>query len=73
MKAGTSPQIDGEKVEDLRWKKRLTASELARRAGISRQHLTRIRNLDRGASLDVQNRIADVLGVPVAEIQQDAS
>lgn len=71
MKARIDPQIDGTKVEDLRWLKRLTASELARRAGISRQHLTRIRHNGRDASLKVQRAIADVLEVPIEEIQKD--
>lgn len=70
MKARIDPRIDGSKVENLRWQKRLTASELARRAGISRQHLTRIRHKNRDASLRVQESIAAVLGVPVEEIQK---
>jgi transcriptional regulator with XRE-family HTH domain len=65
------PRIDGNKVERLRWQKELTASELARQAGTSRQHLARIRHAGYNASPGLQKRIADVLGVTVAEIQQD--
>lgn len=69
MKEHATPAPNGAKIEDLRWDKRLTISELARQSCISRQHLNRIRNGYRGASLDVQKRIADALGVPVEEIQ----
>ena len=72
MKARIDPRIDGSKVEALRWKKQLTASELARRAGISRQHLVRIRHAGNDASLKVQEQIADALGVPVKAIQRSA-
>lgn len=68
----TTPVPDGTKIEDWRWNRHLTVTELARKAGISRQYLNRIRNGHRGASLDVQTRIADALDVPVEKIQRNA-
>lgn len=70
MKAQIDKRIDGDKVEELRWQKRLTGSELARRAQISRQHCVRIRHMGYDASLAVQKRLAEVLGVPVEDIQK---
>lgn len=70
MKARIDPQIDGAKVEELRWRRRLTGSELARRAKISRQHCVRIRHGGYDASLAVQERLAEVLEVPIKEIQK---
>lgn len=68
----TIPVPDGAKIEDWRWKRRLTVTELARKAGISRQYLNRIRNGHRGASLKVQTQIADALELPVEKIQRNA-
>lgn len=70
MKARIDPRIDGAKVEKLRWQRQLTGSELARRAKISRQHCVRIRHMGYDASLAVQERLAEVLDVPVTEIQK---
>jgi DNA-binding XRE family transcriptional regulator len=70
MKARIDPQIDGAKVEELRWRRRLTGTELAKRAQISRQHCVRIRHGGYDASLAVQERLAEVLEVPVKEIQK---
>lgn len=72
MKARIDPQIDGAKVEKLRWSRQLTGTELARRAKISRQHCVRIRTMGYDASLAVQQRLADVLEVPITDIQKDA-
>jgi DNA-binding XRE family transcriptional regulator len=73
MKAGIDPRIDGRKVEELRWRNGLTGTELARRAHISRQHCVRIRHAGYDASLAVQARLANALGVPVEDIQQSAA
>lgn len=72
VRAKTIPAPDAVKIEDLRWAKHLTVTELAKRADISRQYLNRIRKGHRGASLEVQSRIAGALGAPIEEIQQDA-
>lgn len=69
----TTPAPSGDKIEDLRWKRRLSVPELASRAGITRQYLKRICKGERGASLAVQQSIADALEVPVTEIQENAS
>lgn len=70
MKARIDPRIDGEKVEELRWRNGLTGTELARRAQISRTHCVRIRHRGYDASLAVQARLAKALDVPVEEIQR---
>lgn len=68
----TTPSPNGARIEDWRWIRRLSVPELANKAGITRQHLKRICKGERGASLDVQQRIADALDVPVEEIQRTA-
>lgn len=72
MKPKTTPPTNGDKIEDWRWTRRLSVPQLARKAGITRQHLGRVLKGECGASLDVQQRIADALDVPVEEIQQAA-
>jgi transcriptional regulator with XRE-family HTH domain len=69
----TRPRANGSKIEDWRWRRHLRTTELAERAGISRQYLNRILRGKRGASLEVQEAIADALGVPVEEIQDSES
>lgn len=68
----TTPAPDGRKIEDLRWDRRLSVPALASKAGITPQFLRRICKGERGASLDVQQRLADALGSPLEEIQQAA-
>lgn len=68
----TTPPPNGARIEDWRWTRRLSVPELATKAGITRQHLKRICKGERGASLDVQQRIADALDVPIEEIQRPA-
>jgi len=69
MKARIDPRIDGAKVQFLLDHQPLSASELARRAKISRQHLCRIRTKGSDASVEVQEALARELGVPVEDIQ----
>lgn len=69
MKARIDPRIDGARVQYLLDHQPLSASELARRAKISRQHLCRIRTKGADASVKVQKALACELGVPVEEIQ----
>lgn len=59
---------DGITIAVLREAQHLSTSELARRAGLSRQYMSRIQRGDRGASGDALTRIAKALGVPVASI-----
>lgn len=73
MKARIDPQVDGAKVEKWRKKRKLTGTELARRAQISRQHCVRIRHMGFDASLGAQQRLAVALEVPIEAIQKDAS
>lgn len=67
----TRPRPNGSKIEDLRWARRLRTTELAARAGITRQTLNRIMRGTRGASLEVQKAIASALDVPVSDIQEE--
>jgi len=71
MKARIDPQIDGAKVEKWRKKRKLTGTELARLAKISRQHCVRIRHMGYDASVGAQQRLAAALEVPVEEIQKE--
>ena len=68
MMAAPAPAF-GEVVERLRGERRLSASETARRAGISRQHLYRIeKGIVTSPGRDVVVRIADVLEVAPAQL-----
>jgi transcriptional regulator with XRE-family HTH domain len=73
VKPKTTPAPNGPKIKDLCWERRLSGPQLASKAGITRQHLLRICKGECGASLKVQQRIADVLNVSIKEIQQVAS
>jgi transcriptional regulator with XRE-family HTH domain len=55
---------NGAAIQALREAKHLTGSELARRAGVTRQHLGRIERGECGASASTIQSIADALGVP---------
>lgn len=65
-----TPVQNGPKIDDLRWDRRLSVSELANKAGITPQYLRRIFKGERRASLVVQQSLADALNVPISEIQQ---
>lgn len=64
----TKPRPNGTTIEALRVARHLSNSELARRAGISRQYMGRIQDGKRGASLAVLKQIADALEVEIAVI-----
>lgn len=51
---------------------KLTDAELARRVGVSRPHITKIRNGKRSPSLGVAVRIAEVTRLPVASLAGQA-
>lgn len=73
MKPTPTPLPDGAKIDDLRWDKRMSIPQLANKVGITRQHMRRICKGERGASIEVQERIAQELNVSLPEIQRGAS
>jgi len=56
------------KIKDYRQKANMSQVELAKRAQISRPHLSNIENGEAQPTIDVALRIADALGVPVSSI-----
>lgn len=64
---------NGTTIRALRLANHLSNSELARRAGVSRQYMGRIQAGSRGASEVVIQNIARVFDVPPEAICQDAS
>ena len=56
-------------IRELRERKNLTQEELAKRAKVTRSHLSLLEAGHRkNPSLDVLKRLAKALGVPVAEL-----
>ena len=56
-------------IRQLRERKNLTQEELAKKAGITRSHLSLLEaGHRRNPSLDVLKRLARALGVPVTEL-----
>lgn len=64
----TRQRPNGHTIEALRLARNLSNSELARRAKISRQYMSRIQDGKRGASPAVLKQIADALEVEVSVI-----
>lgn len=62
--------INGKAVEALREARHLSNSELARRVGVTRQHMGRIQHGICGASDDTIRRTAKALGVEPEAIGQ---
>lgn len=56
------------RVKEVRTRLRLTASALAARSGIRRPNISRIESGRHVPSLDTLERLAEALGVPVAEL-----
>ena len=56
------------KIKDYRTKKRMSQEELAKRAQISRPHLSNIENGEAQPTIDVAIRIAEALGQKVDHI-----
>lgn len=73
VKPTTIPLPDGKKIDDLRWDRRMSIPQLATEVGVTRQYMGRICKGQRGASLEVQKRIAKVLEVTLEKIQQEPS
>jgi transcriptional regulator with XRE-family HTH domain len=69
--SGTHPGIHalvGRRIREERKARRLTQAQLASAAGIDTSHLSRIENDRTQIGLNALQRIADALGVPVAEL-----
>ncbi len=62
---------NGNSIRDLRYERGLTYRELAAKAGVNYSTIWRIEHGERGGSVALLKRIADALGVPVAEITID--
>ena len=65
----------GEKVnriKEIREKLKVSQIELARKAGISQPFMHDLEKNRRGAKPETYQRIADALGVPVADLMQKA-
>ena len=56
------------KIKDYRQAAHMSQEELAKRAEISRPHLSNIENGEAQPTIDVALRIADALGEPVSNI-----
>ena len=56
------------KISEIRHKKKISQSELARGARISRTHLSDIENNKANPSVEIANRIAKTLGAKVEQI-----
>lgn len=66
------PKLDAELVTKARYERGLNASELARKAGISKQLLADIEHGRRPGSPATQKAIADALGIQLAELWEAA-
>jgi len=64
-------KANGAAIQALREAKHMSASELARRAGVTRQHLGRIERGECGASDTVIQSTAAALQVPAAAISYE--
>lgn len=57
------------KVQEYRWKKGWSETQLARRAGVSRSTICHLENgRDQNPTVEAAFRIADALGVDVREL-----
>ncbi len=61
----------GDRIRDLRWDRRLKQVELARRAGIAQNTLSRIEIGETTPSVPTVVKIADVLEVPTSELLKE--
>lgn len=55
-------------IEKIRLEKELSLSELARRSGVSKAHLSYLESGERTPTLQTLCKIAKALGVPAAEL-----
>ena len=63
---------NGKRIQELRYERGLTQMALAENADVDQGHISRIESGDRGATPTVLKRLADALGVTVADITTDA-
>ena len=56
------------KLAEVMFKNRITVTELAEKAGVSRQHLSTVKNGHAEASMKTWKAIAEALNVEVKEI-----
>lgn len=65
-------QVIGEKIKALRQEKKLSISELAEQAGIAKSYLSSIeRHIQSNPSIQVIEKICDVLGVSVNQLMAE--
>lgn len=60
------------RIKELREAKGINQKELSELAGVSRPYLCDLEKNRRGAKPETYQRIADALGVPVADLMQKA-
>lgn len=58
----------GDRVKDLRLEKRLKRAEVAKRAGISYDYLTKIENNQRNPNIAILGKICEALGASIEEL-----
>ncbi len=62
--------LDGTKVAEIRDRQGLTTRAFAAKVGISEAHMSRIERNERYGSPDVRRRIAEALGVDIADLRR---
>jgi len=63
----------GERIKAIREQLNMTQAQLAEKVGVVRSHIAKIENNDTNGSLDVLQRLATALGVPVAKLLEEES
>ncbi|HWD83306.1 MAG TPA: helix-turn-helix transcriptional regulator [Kribbella sp.] len=66
-----TPRLDPDRVIKARYNQGLTATELAKRSGLSKQLISQIEHGRRAGSVETQKAIADALGVLPADLWSD--
>lgn len=66
-----TPKLDPERVIKARYSQGMTATELAKRSGVSKQLISGIEHGRRAGSVETQKAIADALGVTPADLWTD--
>ncbi|WP_201319222.1 XRE family transcriptional regulator [Paenibacillus sp. EPM92] len=62
----------GKRIQLYRQKKRLSLTDLAKRAGVAKSYLSSIeRNIQKNPSIEFLNKIAEVLGVQIEALIKD--
>ena len=58
----------GQRLRDLRIKAGLTQNDLGFKTGIDRSYLSNIETGDRNVSIDIMEKLAEALGVPMRDL-----